>query len=100
MFDPEDYYTYSKLGIAYAGLGINQKAMESGRKALELIDNDNEAIMVPFILYNVIQTYALIGDEEAGLNMINELLNRKSLFTLELIKLDPDMKYLLDDPGI
>ncbi len=34
--NPMDYYARSKLGIAFAGLGEKQLAIESGQKALEI----------------------------------------------------------------
>ena len=100
MFDPEDYYAYSKLGIAYAGIGMNQKAIEHGQKALEFIKQPKDAISDPYILYDVIQTYAITGNQESCLNLIKKLLDSKSPFSLEQMKLDPDIKYLLNDPEV
>ena len=99
LFNPEDHYAYSKLGIAYAALGMDQKAIESGQKSLENINEATDGIMDPYLLYNVIEIYALLGNKEEGLKLMNELLNKKSLFTLELIRLDPDLNYLLTKPG-
>ena len=97
LFNPEDNFTYSKLGIAYAGNGMSQKALENGQKALKLMNLKTETIYDPYILYDMIQIYAITGDNESALNMIIELLERKSLFTSELVKLDPDMKNLIND---
>ena len=99
-FDPEDYYAFSKLGITYAGIGLNQIAIEHGRKALDFIEQPKDAITDPDILYDMIQTYAITGNHESGLNMIKELLDRKSLYSLESLKLDPDIKQLFNDTGI
>ena len=99
MFNPADVFACSKLGIAYAGIGMNQKAIENGQKAFELMKQKLDVIYDPYILYNLIQTYAITGDNESALNMIKELFDRKSVFTSALIKLDPDMKNLIHDPG-
>jgi tetratricopeptide (TPR) repeat protein/TolB-like protein len=87
MFNPEDVFAYSKLGIAYAGIGMNQLAIENGQKALELMNRKRDAIYDPYILYEVIQTYAITGDNDSAMKMIIELLNRKSPFTSAFIKL-------------
>ena len=98
-FDPQDYYAFSKLGITYAGIGLNQIAIEHGRKALEFIDPPKDALTDPDILYDMIQTYAITGNHESGQNMIKELLDRKSRYSLETLKLDPDIKQLFNDTG-
>jgi len=99
-FDTEDYRSYSKLGIAYAGLGKDQLAIESGKKGLELAKKEYSAVRYPDIMYNMAQTYALVGDDESALLILKELLTTNSPYTSEFIKLDPDMKHLLDDSGL
>jgi serine/threonine-protein kinase len=98
MFDPVNVYAHSNLGVAYAGIGMNQEAIENGKKALELMKYKEDVISDPFHLYNVIQTYAIIGENESALNLIKELLDSKSLFTPVFVKYDPDMKNLIHDP--
>ncbi|NOR33430.1 MAG: hypothetical protein GQ579_01990 [Bacteroidales bacterium] len=97
--NPEDYYAHSKLGLAYAGLGKKQQAIEHGQKALMLATQTYNATSFPFILYDLAQTYALVGDYESALNTIQELMNTRSLYTLDFIKIDPDLKPLLNEPG-
>jgi tetratricopeptide (TPR) repeat protein len=99
-FDTEDYHSYSKLGIAFAGLGQVQMAIESGQKGLELARMEYSAVIYPDILYNMAQTYALAGDNTSALLTIKELLATKSPYTSEFIKLDPDMKHLLDGSNL
>ena len=97
--NPEDYYAHSKLGLAYAGLGKNQQAIEHSQKAHMLAAQTYSAISFPFILYDLAQTYAIVGDYESALNTIQEIMNTRSLYTLDFLKTDPDLKPLLDDPG-
>jgi tetratricopeptide (TPR) repeat protein len=100
QFNTQNYAAYSKLGIAYAGLGKDQLALENGQKGMELGKEKYSATRFPDIMYNMAQTYVLIGDHESALSTLKELLNTHSLFTSEYIKVDPDMKELLDDPGV
>ena len=99
-FNTEDYYSYSKLGIACAALGKDQMAVESGQKALELAREDFSAVYYPDIMYNMAQIYALIGDDHSAVRILKELLAMNSPNTSAFIKLDPDMKNVLDDLGI
>ncbi len=55
--------------------------------------------IVPLIKYDLIQIYAITGEHESALNMIKKLINSKSHLTLEFVKLNPDIKQLLNDPG-
>jgi len=95
MLNPKDHHAYSKLGLAYAGMGKKELAIENGKKALELGMQNYSGLNFPFILYHMAQTYAIIGDHKAALNTILELMATHSLFTLDFIKIDPDLKPLL-----
>ena len=99
ILDPENYHDYSKLGLAYAGLGKKKLAIDNGQKALELGMQNYSGYFFPIILYDMALNYAIIGDHDSALNTIKELLNTRSLYTLDFIKIDPDLKPLLDDPG-
>jgi len=97
--DPMDYYARSKLGIAFAGLGEKQLAIESGQKALEISAEHYSAVIFPFILYEMAQTCVLTGDHVAALNTLKKLLDTESPYSSEYIKNDPVMKPLLENSG-
>jgi len=97
--NPADYFAFIKLGVAYAGLGMGKLAIENGYRALELMKNKASAINRPVILYDMALIYKLTGDYESANKIINDLMNSNTLYTSEYIKLDPDMKQLLNDPG-
>lgn len=98
--NPSDYFSYSKLGIAFAGLGKNSPAIESSKKAHEMILQNFSAVDYPFILYNLALTYTLTNNNQSALNTLEELISTHSLFTLDYFKIDPDLNPLFDDPGI
>ena len=100
MFNPEAYLAYSKLGIAYAGTGMKQQAIQSGMKAIELLNKKVDAIVKPYLQYNLIKIYATFGENEYAVILLNELMDRNPPFSIEYVKLDPDMKHLFDDPDI
>ena len=74
-------------------------AVKNGAIALGLIELHKDAIIQPYILYSIMQMYAILGDHESALRLMPALLDIQSHFTTERIKLDPDIKHLLDDPG-
>ncbi len=100
MFNPDAYSAFSKLGIAYAGIGMKQKAIQSGLKAIELLNERADAIEEPYIKYNLIKIYAMLNENETAMHLLKELLNRNPPFLIEYVKLDPDMKHLSDDSKI
>jgi len=97
--NPDYYHAHSKLGLAYAGLGKTQQAIEHGQMALKLGIQNNSTTRLPSILNDLALTYAISGDHESAILTLKELLNTRSLYTLDYIKLDPDLKPLLEDPG-
>lgn len=99
-FNPEKYTAYSKLGIAYAGTGAHQKAIEKGQIALGYINQYETQRNSLFILYDLIQLYAITGDIESARTLMEKLLAKKSFYTLDYLKLDPDIQQLFDSPGV
>ena len=93
MFNPNDYDSHSKLGIALAGSGQKLEAIEHGKLALDLVTEKNDLEMEPYILNNLIQIYALAGNHTAAGLLIEKLVNMKSYFTSDLLKLDPDLNF-------
>jgi tetratricopeptide (TPR) repeat protein len=99
LFDNGDYEAYSQLGLACAGAGMIQEAIEYGQKALDIIASEDDAIIYPELHYNMIRIYAQAQDDESALTMLKEHLTIPSPYSLEFLKLDPDLRHLLDDPG-
>ncbi len=97
--NPETYSNHSKLGLAFAGLGKKQQAIEHGQKALSLGIQNYSAFDFPFILYDMVRTYTLCGEYESAFTTLNDLLATHSLYTLDYIQIDPDLKPLLEEPG-
>jgi tetratricopeptide (TPR) repeat protein len=99
LFETDNYWAFSQLGVACAGAGMVQQAIGYGQQALDLIALVDDAITYPEIHYNMIRIYAIAKQNESALRMIKEHLNLHSPFTLDFLRLDPDIGHLLDDPG-
>ena len=49
---------------------------------------------------HMIEIYAITGDYQSGQRLVQDLLQRKALFTSQSIQLDPDLRQMLEDPTI
>jgi serine/threonine-protein kinase len=89
---------YSCLGLAYAGLGQNERAITEGEKAVELIPVSEDAIWGPLLLEQLAQIYVKIGEYEAALEQLEILLSIPSECSVPVLRLDPIWDPLRDNP--
>jgi len=94
---PGNADSYSRIGIAYAGLNNRTEAIEAGRKAVKLspdiLVRDDMSIVLA-------QIYAEVGDFENAIIEIEDLLRNPSLFSVKLLQLDPVWKPIRDNPEL
>jgi serine/threonine-protein kinase len=100
MFNPRDAFTHSKLGLAYAGIGLHEEAISSGKEALELVALQQDAIIKPLIMYNMIGIHGMIGDIESANTLLQDLLALNSYITFDFLTIDPEFHYLFKDSGV
>jgi tetratricopeptide (TPR) repeat protein len=98
LFETDNYWAFSQLGLACAGAGMVQQAIGYGQQALDLIASEEDGLGYPYLHYNMIRIYAIAQQDESASNMIKEHLNIPSPFSLDFLKLDPDTQHLLVDP--
>ncbi len=103
--NPNDNRLLGKLGIAYAGLGNKEKALEECKKSIELHQPENNGAEVSGILsdygsqWDLARVYILLGDYEKALHQIDYLLSIPGDMTLNKLKLDPIYDPLRNLPG-
>ena len=71
---PEDPRYRSSLGLAYAGLGRKEPAVGEGQRAVELLPLSKDAFYGLPYPWDLAAIYAMLGDETAALNEIENLL--------------------------
>ncbi len=96
LFNPDDYFAHSKLGIACAATGKISRARDQAEMALSYIDPLVDAVDDPSVLYNTLLTYTLAGLYDEATGMMKKLLAIHSDYTLTSLKLDPDLRLLFD----
>jgi tetratricopeptide (TPR) repeat protein len=96
--NPDDPRLYSAIGIAYAGLGQKEKAIEAGKRAVELMPINKEAYRGVFRVEDLARIYVMVGEYDAALEQIKLLLTIPSRLSVKLLLLDPTWKPLWDLP--
>lgn len=86
---PEDQRLYSSLGIAYAGLGLDEKAISAGAKAVKLLPVSKEAFRGPILVEDLAQIYVMVGKYDNAMEQIKYLLSIPGLLSAKILELDP-----------
>jgi TolB-like protein/Tfp pilus assembly protein PilF len=96
--NPEDPRLYSAIGIAYGGMGLKVKAIEAGKKAVELMPISKEAYRGVFRAEDLARIYVMVGEYNLALDQIKLLLSLPGPLSAKLLLLDPTWKPLWNLP--
>jgi tetratricopeptide (TPR) repeat protein len=96
--DPEDPRLYSALGIAYAGLGMKEKAIESGKKGVDMMTISKDAHRGIVRAEDLARIYVMVGEYDEAIAQIKILLSVPSRLSVKLLLLDPAWKPLWNMP--
>lgn len=96
---PQDERFHSSLGITYAALGMNDKALSEGKKGIELLPLEKEAYRGFYRQWDLAMIYILTGDFNNAFKQIDFLLSIPGSFSVEILKKDPLYDPLRDLPG-
>jgi tetratricopeptide (TPR) repeat protein len=95
---PEDPRLHSSLGIAYAALGRPEDALREGKRATELLPRFVDGFYyLPFAV-DLAHIYTIVGEDEAALDQIEELLSNPSWVSASWLEMDPRWNRLRDNP--
>jgi Flp pilus assembly protein TadD len=98
MENPDDCYSYSCCGLAYAGRGDETDAVIAGKTAVQLASDDN--LVKNDMIINLAKIYVMTGDYSNAARQVEYLLRNPSWFSLNLLKIDPAWKSLSEMPEI
>jgi len=94
----EDSRFYSSLGIVYAGLGQKEKAIQTGKRGVDLMPVTKEAWRGCFRLQYLAVIYTMVGEKERAIELLEQLLDHPSDLSVKIIELDPVWDPLRDHP--
>jgi serine/threonine-protein kinase len=88
----------SALALAYAGLGRKEEAVETAKRATEVVPLSREPYFGLVHVEDLAWVYTLVGEPEAALKEIETLLSMPSELSVALLELDPRWAPLWDHP--
>jgi serine/threonine protein kinase/tetratricopeptide (TPR) repeat protein len=94
----DNYWLYSHLGIAYAGLGLKEEAVQMGKRATQLLPITKNAWRGTLPIEFLANIYVMVGDYDAAINQIKHLLNVYGRLSISLLKIDPTWNDLHNHP--
>ena len=94
----KDAKIHSLIAIALAGIGNKEKAIEEGKTAINM--SSKNIMEEGDIKICQTEVYTMVGDYYNAIINIEYLLENPSLFSAELLQLDPVLKPLLSTPEV
>jgi len=96
--EPADARRRMPLAHAYAGLGMDEEAVQQARKAVELASSTKDAINGPAFLEQLAEVYAIVGQEDAAIDQLEHLLSAPGSLSLPMLRVDPRWAPLRNNP--
>jgi serine/threonine-protein kinase len=97
--DPDDFRALSALGLALAGLGRAEAAVELGERAVALYPLERDALEAPVIMIDLALIHAMVGQRDVALELLDELLTIPSILSTAWLRHDPRWGVLGEDPA-
>src|SRR5262245_2243858 len=98
---PTSYHAatvHARLGVAYAGLGETASAIAEGQKAMALQPASKDSFEGPKREAAMAGIYALLGDADHAIPILERLLQIPGWVTPALLRLDPELDQIRSDP--
>jgi TolB-like protein/Flp pilus assembly protein TadD len=96
--NPNDPRAYVSLGLTYARLGNKREAIQAGIRATELLPIARDALFGTLHAKQLVSIYALVGDKEKALEMIEYLSTIPAGFHYGELKTDPVWNSIRGEP--
>ncbi len=87
--DQQDDRVHRALGLAYAGLGRREAAIQHGDRALQLVPPEKEAYSGPFNLEGLAMIYAQLGEAGPAVQALRKLFSIPGPHTIHSVMADP-----------
>ena len=91
-------YTHLGLAKVLAQLGEKESALQEAQRATELVPESRDAFSGPEIASGVAEVYAILGDNDRAIEILDGLLSRPSDVTAQALKVNPIWDPLRSDP--
>jgi TolB-like protein/Tfp pilus assembly protein PilF len=95
---PDDPDLHAHLAKLNAWLGDRDAALSEAQRATQLRPESKDAFEGPQITGQVAEVYAILGDDDRAIELLDGLLNRPSDLTVSNLRLNPAWDPLRNDP--
>jgi len=96
---PNEASRHAALARILAHLGERDAAIAEAKRATELLPESVDAFEGPGMMEALAEVYAVTGENAKAIEVLDGLLSRPSNVTVPLLKLDPAMDGLRNDPN-
>ena len=77
------------MGIAYAGLGMVEKANEAGNTALGIMNMEIDYVRGTYREYDMARILVMVGNHNQAISKLEYLLEQHKILSVEQLKIDP-----------
>jgi tetratricopeptide (TPR) repeat protein len=95
---PGDKRLRSAIGLVYAGLGRKEDAIREGRKGVELLPYEQEALRGARRVMDLAAIYAEVGEPDLAIDQLEFLLARPTLVSAASLDVDPTWNAIRGHP--
>jgi TolB-like protein/Tfp pilus assembly protein PilF len=95
---PDGAPRHAQHGAVLAGLDEKQKAINEGKRAVELLPESEDAFDGPLITASLAEIYTWVGEHDEAFRLLDHLLQTPNGPTVPVLKLDPVWDPLRKDP--
>ena len=87
---------YSSLGITYAVLGLDEEAIDAGKKAIDILGFKKDALGGFYHEMDMIKILLIVGEYDLVLSRLEFLIKQNGNISIEKLKIDPFWNPLKD----
>ena len=95
---PNEAARHSKLGVILAWLGEKEAAIAEGKRATEMLPENVDAFDGPKLTEALAEIYAIVGEQDKAIDLLDHLLSRPSSVTVASLKVLPMWDWLRHNP--
>jgi TolB-like protein/Flp pilus assembly protein TadD len=95
---PDNASRHVTLGLILAGLGEKELAIAEGKRAVQLLPESQDAFDGPKTTVALAEIYALTGESDRALELLERSLSTPNGVTVPVLRLDPIWDPLRSDP--
>ena len=95
---PNEAPRHAKLSHLLAFLGEKDAAIAEAKRATEILPESVDAFEGPKMTQTLAEVYALVGEQEKAIDLLDGLLSRPSGMTIAILKVIPIWDSLRDNP--